>query len=119
MSIGISVYPRVLRVLSLIRHLETQERSQLGQLLPPDITSPSVVSEEARAEAVEYFQDETRRRAASPSLEDPFIAGLTYRQYFALADDEADALWEDLGAEVPSLEELPVIEVRSDARLPA
>ena len=108
MSVSVSVYPRVLRVLNLIQRLETQERSQLGQLLPPDVTSPPVVSEEALAEAAAYFQDKARRRAASPSLEDPFIAGLTYRQYFALPDDEADALWEDLGAEAPSLEELPV-----------
>ena len=119
MSISMSVSPRVLRVLNLIRRLETQERWQLGQLLPLDVTSPSVVSEEALAEAVAYFQNKARRRATSPSLDDSFIAGLTYRQYFALPDGEADALWEELGAEAPSLEELPVIEVRSDARLPA
>jgi len=119
MSVSVSVSPRVLRVLNLIQRLETQERSQLGQLLPPDVTSPSVVSEEALAEAVAFFQDKARRRAASPSLEDPFIAGLTYRQYFALPDDEANALWDDLGAKAPSMEELPVIEVRSDAHLPA
>jgi hypothetical protein len=119
MSIGVSVSPRVLRVLNLIRRLEPQERSQLGKLLPPDVTVPSVVSEEALAEAVAYFQDKARRRVPSPSLDDPFIAGITYRQYFALPDDEADTLWEELGAEAPSLEELPMIEVRSDARLPA
>jgi len=118
MSIGVSVSPRVLRVLNLIRRLEPQERSQLGQLLPPEVTSPLVVSEDVLAEAVAYFQDKARRRATLPSLDDPFIAGLTYRQYFALPDDEADALWEELGVEAPSLEELPVIEVRSDARLP-
>ena len=118
MSISMSVSPRVLRVLNLIRRLETQERSQLGQLLLLDVTLPSVVSEEALAEAVAYFQDKACRRATSPSLDDPFIAGLTCRQYFALPDDEADALWEELGAEAPSLEELPVIEVRMDGRLP-
>jgi hypothetical protein len=119
MSTDVSVSPRVLRVLNLIRRLEPQERSQLGQLLPPDVTSPKVVSEEALAEAVAYFQVKARRRATSPSLDDPFIAGLTYRQYFALPEDEADALWKELEAEAPLLEELPVIEVRSDARLPA
>jgi hypothetical protein len=113
MSIGMSVSPRVLRVLNLIRRLEPQERSQLGQLLPPDVTSPSVVSKEALAEAVAYFQDKARRRATSPSLDDPFIAG---RQYFALPDDEADALWEELEAEAPSLEELPVVEACQFAR---
>lgn len=111
MSISTSVSPQVLRVLNLIQRLENQERSQLGQLLPPDVTLPPVVSEEALAEAVAYFRDKARRRATPPSLEDPFIAGLTYRQYFALPDDEADALWDDLGAEVwqptRALAELP------------
>jgi hypothetical protein len=115
MSVSMSVSPRVVRVLNLIRLLEPQERSQLSQLLPPDVTSPTVVSEEA----VAYFQDRARRRATPPSLDDPFIAGLTYRQYFALPDDEANALWEELEAGTPSLEELPVIEVRPDARLPS
>jgi hypothetical protein len=119
MSVSVTISPRVLRVLNLIQHLEPQERSQLGELLPPDVMPFSVVSEEVLTEALAYFQDKARWRAASPSLDDPFIAGLTYRQYFALPDDEADALWEKLEAEAPSLEELPVIEVRSDARLPA
>jgi len=119
MDIGASVSPRVLRVLNLIRRLEPRERRQLGLLLPPDVTSPLAVPEEALAEAMAYFQDKARQRPTSPSLDDPFIAGLTYRQYFALPDDQADALWEELAAEAPSLEELPVIEVRPDARLPA
>ena len=119
MSAGTSVSPRVIRVLKLIRHLEPRERSQLGQLLPPDVTSPSLVPEGALAEAVTYFQEKAHRRPTSPSLDDPFIAGLTYREYFALSDDEADALWDELAAGAPSLEELPIIEVRPDADLPA
>lgn len=114
-----SVSPRVLRVLSLIQRLEPRERLQLGQLLPPEVVLPSVVPEEASAEAVAYFQEKARQRPIPPSLDDPFIAGLTYREYFALPEEEAEALWEKLAAEAPSLEELPVIEARSDARLPA
>ncbi|MFQ5872780.1 MAG: hypothetical protein ACE5JL_03125 [Dehalococcoidia bacterium] len=119
MSIDSPVSPRVLRVLSLIQRLEPQERAQLGQLLPPEVTSSSGVSDEALAEAVAYFQEKARHRSTPPSPEDPFIAGLTYREYFALPDEEADALWEELAAEAPSLEELPVIEAKPDARVPA
>ena len=119
MAVGTSVSPRVIRVLNLIQRLEPEERSQLGQLLPPDVTSPSVVPKKALAEAIAYFQQKARQRPTPPSLDDPFIAGLTYREYFALPDEEADALWDELAAEAPSLEELPVIEVRPDAQLPA
>ena len=119
MAVGTSVSPRVIRVLNLIQRLEPEERSQLGQLLPPDVASPSVVPKEALAEAIAYFQQKARQRPTPPSLDDPFIAGLTYREYFALPDEEADALWDELAAEAPSLEELPVIEVRPDAQLPA
>ena len=119
MAVGTSVSPRVIRVLNLIQRLEPEERSQLDQLLPPDVTSPSVVPKEALAEAIAYFQQKARQRPTPPSLDDPFIAGLTYREYFALPDEEADALWDELAAEAPSLEELPVIEVRPDAQLPA
>lgn len=113
------VSPRVLRVLNLIQRLEPRERVQLGQLLPADVASPSVMPEKALAEAVAYFQEKVYQRPTPPSLDDPFIAGLTYQEYFALPDDEADALWEELAAKAPSLEELPVIEARPDARLPA
>ena len=119
MGISASVSPRVLRVPNLIRRLGPRERLQLRQLLPPDMILPAVVPEEVLAEAMAYFQEKARQRPTPPSLDDPFVAGLTYREYFALSDEEADALWEELAAEAPSLEELPVIEVRSDAQLPA
>jgi hypothetical protein len=112
MGVATSVSPRVLRVLNLIRRLEPEERSQLGQLLPPEVTPPSVVPKEAMAEAVAYFQEKGHRRPTPPSLDDPFIAGFTYREYFTLPAEEADALWEKLAEEAPSLEELPVKESR-------
>jgi len=119
MAIDTPVSPRVLRVLNLIRRLEPQERLQLGQqLLSLGIMSSSVEAEETLAKAVAYFQTKADHRLPSPSLDDLFINGLTYHEYFALPDDEADALWENIAIEAPALEELPVIEVRPDARLP-
>lgn len=83
---GAALAPRVLRVLSLIQRLEPQEQSQLGQLLPPAVTSLVRVSDVALAEAVAYFQEKVRQRPRPPALDDPFIAGLTYQEYFALPD---------------------------------
>jgi hypothetical protein len=117
-SVQFSISPRVLRVLNLIQRLEPQERSQLGQLLPPDVASPSVITEKALTEAVTYFREKVRRHPHPPSLDDPFMNGLSYREYFALPDDAAAALWEEIAREAPGLEELPVIEARPDARLP-
>lgn len=113
-----SISPRVIRVLNLIDRLDTEERSQLARLLPPDLSVSQAVPEEVLAEAITYFRAKADRRLTPPSLDDPFIGGLTYREYFALSDAEAEALWDKLAAEAPSLEELPVVEVTPDARLP-
>jgi len=40
---------------------------------------------------------------------DPFIAGLTYAEYFALSEAEQDALWEQLFAEAAVDMETPLI----------
>lgn len=116
---GISVSPRVIHVLNLIQRLEPQERTQLGHLLPPEVTSAAVVADQVLAEAIASVREKRGPCATAPSLDDPFIAGLTYREYFALPEDEAAALWEALAAEAPALEELPVIEAWPDAHLPA
>ena len=116
---GRLVSPRVMRVLHLIRRLDPQERTQLGALLPPEVTTPAVVPAAALAEAMAAVQTNPGQGVTAPSLDDPFIAGLTYRAYFARPEAEADARWEALAAEAPALEECPMIEVRPDARVPA
>lgn len=69
---------------------------------------------------VDYFRERIRvQETETPSPDDEFIGGLTYREYFALTDAEAEALWDALAADAPCLENLPEIEVRPDARLPA
>ncbi len=113
------ISPRVLRILELIKRLEPRERSQLGELLPPEVTSLADVPEETVAQAISYFQEKARQRATPPSLDDVFVGGLTFREYFALPEEEATALWEELAAEAPELEDLPVIEARPDARVPS
>ena len=69
---------------------------------------------------VDDFRERMRAQETEPSsLDDEFIGGLTYREYFALSDAEAEALWNELGADAPRLEDLPEIEVTPDTRLPA
>lgn len=113
-----SISPRVIRVLNLIDRLDTEERLQLARLLPPELGISPAVPEKVVAEAVTYFRAKAERRLRPPSLDDSFIGGLTYREYFALSDTEAEALWDTLAAEAPSLEELHVVEIALDARLP-
>jgi len=118
MSLKSSVSPRVIRVLSLISRLSEEEQSQLAQLLPPELI-PIKVPEEALNKASIYFRAKAKVREKAPSLDDPFIGGLTYREYFALSDEEAEALWDKFAAEAPPLETMPVVEVQPDARIPA
>ncbi|MCW5853416.1 MAG: hypothetical protein KIT87_25340, partial [Anaerolineae bacterium] len=76
--------------------------------MPPELMSPASISDTALADAMAYFRVKGSQRGAMPSLDDPFVGGLTYREYFALTDDEADAVWSELAAGAPTLEELPV-----------
>ena len=91
-----SVSPRVQRVLKLIERLEPEERLQLGQMLPGDLSSIALTQSRAVEAATEYFRAKGKNRQPAPSLDDTFIGGLTYRQYFSLPDEEADRLWEEL-----------------------
>ena len=118
MSATSAISARVLRVLGLVQRLEPEERSQLAQLLPPELVASTSVSGPALTEAVAYFRAKASDRTP-PSLDDPFIGDLTYREYFALSENEADMLWAELDAEAPVLEELPVIDVQPDAQLPS
>lgn len=72
----------------------------------------------AVVEALSFFEEKARRRSTPPALDDVFIGGFTFREYFALPEGEATALWEELAADAPELENLPVIEARPDARVP-
>ncbi len=57
--------------------------------------------------------------AEPPSEDDEIVAGLAWREYWALSDEEREQVWDNLTADMPPLEDLPVVEVRPDARVPA
>ena len=118
MNVKAPVSPRVRRVINLILRLAPEEREQLRFLLPPDMTIGVEKMEASVREAVAYICEQAIHRATPPSLGDPFIGELTYREYFALSDEEAEALWEQLSAEAPTADEAPVVEVSPDARIP-
>lgn len=92
-----------------------EERMEQAKERPTYIPTPQEV-----VDMVDYFRERMRAQETEPpSPEDEFIGGLTYREYFALTDAEAEALWDELTADAPRLEDLPEIEVRPDARVPA
>lgn len=118
MTVQATISPRVVRVLNLIDRLEEQEKSQLGQLLPLHLPYSLRISDTAVADATTYFYNKAKQRSVQPSLDDPFIESMSYRDYFFLSDKEVDDLWDKLEATAPRLEDLPIVEVSSDAKLP-
>jgi hypothetical protein len=60
------------------------------------------------------------RETAPPSLDDEFIGGLTYKEYFALSEEEEKALWDKVFAdEAMEVENFTEVEVAPDARVPS
>lgn len=94
-----------------LKRLETLEERERASYVP----APQEV-----VDMLDYFRERMRAlETEPPSPDGEFVGGLTYREYFALSDAEAEALWNELAAGAPRLEDLPEIEVRPDARLPA
>ena len=119
MAMNTRVSPRVVRVLHLILRLAPEERRQLGAMLPPEMTLATTEVDATVREAVAWVREQAAAWPRPPSLDDPFIGGLTYREYFALSDEEADALWERLADEMPDSDNAPIVEVSPNARIPA
>lgn len=101
MGRAMTIPSHVRRLAQILRRLTPEEMSQLVQLVPELERAPSAKVLEEEREAVAYF-----RQAASeltggrlPSLQDEFIAGLTYEAFFALPEIEQDTLWAQIFAE--------------------
>jgi len=59
-----------------------------------------VPTREEVAQMVTSFREQMRvQEAEPPALDEEFIGGLTYRQYYALSDEEEKALWDELFAD--------------------
>ena len=100
---------RVVQVARLIRGLRPEEREQLQALVPelqrPPKVKPSIDKEGLR----DYIQQELAKvgNEYPPLTEaDPFLGGLTIRDYFALPDEERERIWnEEHAMEIEDFEE--------------
>lgn len=114
------VSQRVQKVVEDIRHLSLTELRQLAELVP-QLEQVKVVSADVEA-AVDYFREEllSSQGAKPVSLDDPFIGGLTHRQFLALDEAEQDEFWDKLFAEGEvELDDVEEVDVKPDARVPA
>ena len=96
-----TIPPYVQKLAQVIRRLTPEEMHQLVQLVPEleRARAPEAVEEEQQAAA--YFRHAAMELTGGtlPSLQDEFLEGLTYEEYFALSEAEQDALWERIFAE--------------------
>ncbi|MBS1253346.1 MAG: hypothetical protein MAG451_02395 [Anaerolineales bacterium] len=96
-------FPPVQQLARLIRRLNREEKAQLLRLVP-DLQA--IVAEEGeiteeQADVMAYFE---RKLEALPERrptkqDDPFVAGLTVGEFFALPEKEQARIWSDVHKE--------------------
>jgi len=100
---------RVVQMARLIRGLSPEEREQLKALVPELRRPPETKLLTDKVELRDYIQQELSRVEEEylPLGEDnPFLGGLTVREYFALPDEERERIWnEEHGMEIEDFEE--------------
>jgi hypothetical protein len=99
----------------LLRRLTTTELAQVIALVP-ELRSLTVESP-AHESTQDYWRRVLReeRSGYQPALDDEFLAGLTYREYFALSETEQDAFWDRVfSAEVWEIEDFEEVDARPD-----
>jgi hypothetical protein len=91
---------RVRKVADVVRRLSQEEMAQLIELVPELREIKPVSERREEADAVEYFRQLALEMSGgvTPSLQDEFLEGLTYEEYFALSDEEEKALWDRIFA---------------------
>lgn len=92
---------RVQKAADVVRRLSQGEMAQLFELVP-ELREIKLASEQREeADAIEYFRQLALEMSGgvTPSLQDEFLEGLTYEEYFALSEEEEKALWDRIFAE--------------------
>ena len=76
---------RVRKVADVVRRLSREEMAQLIELVPELREIKPVSERREEADAVEYFRQLALEMSGgvTPSLQDEFLEGLTYEEYFA------------------------------------
>ena len=90
---------RAVAAVRLLRRLSPSELAQVTVLMP-ELQAHATATLE-REPTDDYWRRILReeRGGYQPSLDDPFLDGLTYRGYFALSDAEQDSFWEKIFSE--------------------
>lgn len=113
---ALSLSPKVRAVAELLKRFNPQELAQVVALVP-DLRMMQSPQDNT---LIDYFyQLGLAQRSGQPAQdEDLFIDGVTYAQYSALSEAEQDALWAEWLSNVAlSIEEIPEVDVRADAKL--
>ncbi len=98
----VTTIPGYVRQLAeVVRRLSPEEMRQLVALVPEleRVRSSQAIEEERQAAA--YFREAALEliEGKLPTLQDEFIEGLSYEEYFKLPEAEQAALWERIFAE--------------------
>jgi len=115
---AVRIHPRVAAVARILKRFSSDELTQLVELVPALREARPGTEEELVAH---FRQLGLEQRDGQPaSLDDPFIGGLTYAEYFALSEAEQDAIWDQLFAEATlDMESMPEVDVAPHAHMPA
>ena len=92
MSHSNNVPTRVRQIAKLIRQMDSEERRWLLQLVPE--LAPARISE-SQKELYAYFEPRLQRLADVHPMtdDDPFVAGLSVGQFFALPEEQQLQVW--------------------------
>lgn len=111
---------RVVQVARLIQGLSPEEREQLKVLVPELRRPPEMKLLVDRVELSDYIQQELSKVGDEyPPLaeDDPFLGGLTVREYFTLPDEERERIWDR--AHAKGIEDFEEHDVKPNAYVPA
>jgi len=103
---------RAMTVVRLLRRLTRSELLRVVTLMPELSTLPVQIS--TRESTEDYWRRTLReeRGGLRPALDDVFLEGMTYREYFALPEAGQDALWDRIfmeeAWEIEDFEEIDV-----------
>ena len=95
---AVQIPHRVVQVARLIRGLSQKEREQLKALVPELQRPPETKLLIDKGKMRNYIQQELAKvgNEYPPLAEaDPFLGGLTIREYFALPDEDRERIWNE------------------------
>ncbi len=111
------ITPKVAMAADMLRRFSREELSQLVAMVPNLRDVPL-----SNKEVVAHFRQRglAQRAGREARVDDLFVGGLTYTQYFSMSEEEQDAFWQQLFAEgADDMEVMPEADVTTDANMSA